>query len=479
MSKLIILSNRVSLPQPDHPSAGGLAVALQDALDDVGGIWLGWNGQQIADHLSNEFSHIEDQHVDYITCPLQHSQYSKYYCGFANNTLWPAMHDRVDLIDYKDDEYETYQQVNRLFALQLSKIAQPEDIIWVHDYHFFSVARYCRELGMKNRIGFFLHIPFARLNIWQSLPECASLIKDLCQYDVVGLQTENDQKICMQVCKQVLKAHEIDSEWLRYNHHLTQIKCYPIGVNPELIQDIALQTDKADIQSVFELDTFNQQKTIIGVDRIDYSKGLLERFDAFENFLKYYPEYHRQVTDLQVACPCRIEIPAYENLFERVKDKVKQINQEFSQKDWLPVNCVHDAVDHDLLMKIYRLADICWVSSLRDGMNLVAKEYIAAQNPHDPGVLILSQFAGAAQQMPEALIVDPQDQHAMVDALKTALNMSKVEKLERYQQLISGIKSFDINDWRNAFLEDLSNIDIIQEPIFKLPVQSSSQLSFK
>ncbi|MDN5513515.1 trehalose-6-phosphate synthase [Acinetobacter sp.] len=458
MSRLIVLSNRVSLPNPDKVTAGGLAVALQDALTDIGGVWLGWNGEKIENHQQPYFNQTEYKGVEYVTCPLTEEQYQNYYCGFANNTLWPAMHDRADLIEYQPQQYKTYQQVNRLFAQQLKKIAQPDDIIWVHDYHFFSVARYCREMGMKNRMGFFLHIPFAGIEIWNLIPTVHSLIQDLCQYDVVGLQTEHDQKKCMQVCSYYLATKPVHSQMLNCNHHPVTVKCYPIGVNPELIQKVAQQQDE-NTSTVFEFDGLADQQTIISVDRIDYSKGLIERFNALEIFLQNNPEYHKHLTDIQIACPCRMEIAAYKDLFEHLQSKVDLINQEFSQDDWLPINCTHDTISHDQLMKIYRQANICWVNSLRDGMNLVAKEFIAAQDPENPGVLILSKYTGAAAQMSEALIVDPESCSSMIQALKKALTMAKSERLERYQQLMNGLKLFDINDWRNAFLADLKGAD--------------------
>ena len=470
MSKLIILSNRVSLPNPEKSTAGGLAVALQDALQDIGGIWLGWNGEKIENHYDPHFSQTEYNGVEYITCPLTEEQYSGYYCGFANNTLWPAMHDRDDLIEYKSEEFNIYQKVNHLFAHQISQIAQPDDVIWVHDYHFLSVARYCRELGMKNRIGFFLHIPFASIKIWNLIPSAASLIQDLCQYDVVGLQTEHDQKQCMDVCHHFLACQVTGPNILSHKNHQTTIQCYPIGVNPDLIQQVA-QQEKESSHPVFEFEDLTDQKTIISVDRIDYSKGLIERFNAFEEFLKNNPEYRKHVTDLQIACPCRMEISAYKDLYDHLRSKIDFINHEFSQDDWLPINCTHETVSHDELMKIYRQANICWVNSLRDGMNLVAKEFIAAQDSEDPGVLILSKYAGAAEQMSEAIIVDPEDCRSMIKGLKKALTMPRAERLDRYKQLMKGLQRFNINDWRNAFLKDLKRVEVLK--VFKPPLRKS------
>lgn len=458
MSKLIVLSNRVNLPTPEGHSAGGLAVALQDALSDIGGVWLGWNGEQIQNQQDQYFNCTEINGIEYITCPLTEQQYQQYYSGFANTTLWPAMHDRDDLMAFDPQEFQTYQNVNRLFAEQLHRIAREDDMIWVHDYHFLSVAKYCRDLGMKNRFGFFLHIPFADLNIWKQLPIAQQLIEHLSEFDVVGLQTEHDQQNCLDVM-QYYVGGQIDADILKLSERELKVQCYPIGVNPDLIQQVAQTHDNELENSVFKFDELSNQKTIIAVDRIDYSKGLIERFNAYAEFLNQHPEYHELVTDLQIACPCRMEIPAYEDLYKRVQAKVNSINLKYAQNEWAPINCVHETVQHAQLMQIYRRADICWVNSLRDGMNLVAKEFIAAQDPSDPGVLILSKYAGSAEQMPEAIIVDPESKSSMISALKQAIQMNKVERIERYRHLIRGIKHFDINDWRNAFLKDLKHFN--------------------
>lgn len=345
--------------------------------------------------------------------------------------------------------------MNALFAKQLKQIANEDDVIWVHDYHFFSVARYCRQLGMRNKIGFFLHIPFPSATILKKIPSISTLLEDLCQYDLVGLQTQNDQQQCMQALTSILKAQKMQQTAVVYQQRMTTIKCYPIGVDAKLIQQAAKKNMLVK-NSVFDLDKVDQQKTIIGVDRIDYSKGLLERFSAFAAFLQRYPQYQKKITYLQIACPCRMGIPAYQSLNTHLNQKIEQINQQFGRLNWQPIVCTQQTLDHEKVMAVYRQTDICWISSLRDGMNLVAKEYIAAQNPINPGVLILSKYAGAAEQMQAAIIVDPNDQNAMIAALKTAIDMPKLERIARYEKLMQGITAFDINDWRNSFLNDLS-----------------------
>lgn len=473
MSKLIILSNRVSIPTQGKTVAGGLAVAIQDALCEVGGVWMGWNGEKIEESAEQEFSSVQQGHIEYMTSPLTQAQYAGYYSGFANDTLWPAMHERSDLIRYNKQDDKIYADVNRFFAQQICKIAQPEDIIWIHDYHFMSVARYCRDMGMSNKIGFFLHIPFAPLPFWQHIPNATQLIEDLCHYDVVGLQTHHDQVNCMQVCKSLIKAQELQQYLLTYRQHIVVIKDYPIGINPTAIEEAAEEAEGYDDLIDDGVSVSNENKTIIGVDRIDYSKGLLQRFSAYAEFFSQNPRYLNKVQHLQVASPCRLEVPAYQHLFEQFKIKVDLINEEFKQPDWQPIQCIYDSIDHHQLMHLYRHSDICWVSSLHDGMNLVAKEYIAAQDPRNPGVLILSKYAGAVEKMTDAVIIDPNRQNDMIRALKQAIEMPLKERIARHRKLMRVLKQFDINDWRNEFLNDLKFKNPLQQ--FKYTTSNHQQ----
>ena len=454
MGRLVVVSNRVAVPKRDDPpAAGGLAVALKEAFKARGGMWFGWSGHVVGEEPGPAKT-VRRSGVDYTVFDLTDDQYRGFYVGHANGVLWPLFHFRLGLLTYDRQQAEVYRDVNREFARRLLPHLRPDDTIWVHDYHFFSIARHCRQLGMHNKIGFFLHIPFAHEAVWREIPVASRLLQDLCEYDVVGLQTQRDQQQCMRICQTMLSGEEIHPYILRYQNKLTMMKSYPIGVNPDLIQHAAAQP-LTSTQDIFDFDSLVQQKTIIGVDRIDYSKGLLERFDAFAHFLASYPEYHQQVVDLQIACPCRMDIPAYQRLYQRLEDQIATINSQYATADWLPVNCSHQTLAHEVLMKIYRQSDICWVTSLKDGMNLVAKEYIAAQDANDPGVLILSDKAGAADQMPDALIVNPHDREAMTRALKQALEMPRAERIQRYSRLMDGLKKFDIADWRTTFLNDL------------------------
>ena len=450
MSKLIILSNRVQISKTNH-AAGGLAVALTDALQTVGGTWVGWNGQRVENRRQQKFQIQQQAPIEFHTTALTEQQYQGFYCGFANDALWPCMHTQPNSIHAHPHDFSQYQQVNLYFAQHLHKIAGPQDMIWIHDYHFLSVAYYCRKLGMRHRIGFFLHVPFPQLDTWQHLPQAALLANHLKDYDLIGLQTQHDQINAMQMLQHYTQLKADHPQQLRAPNHSIAIKHYPIGVQPQVLQQQAALTRS----TALDLPNYANQKTIISVDRIDYSKGLLEKFAALSQLLQHEPDYKRRFWQLQIACPCRLDVASYAQLYQHFQQQIQQFNTDFSEADWQPVHCYENALPHAQLMQLYRQADICWVNSIRDGMNLVAKEYIAAQDPNDPGILILSRYTGAAEQMSQALLVDPHDQRSMQSALKYALKMPKSERLQRYQALYQGLQHYDIQTWRKNFLYDL------------------------
>ena len=554
MSRLIVLSNRVKMPD-GNPMAGGLAVALHDVLVGNSVIWMGWNGEVVeADDNcdNNEFSinkqatlaymHETNAEVTYMTTGLTSKQYQHFYCGFANNVLWLLLHEQPDLMSQTAENYAGYQEVNSLFARQLKKIIQPDDVIWVHDYHFLSVAYYCKQMGMTNRIGFFLHIPFAPLAFWQQLEKSSELIRYLAHYDVLGTQTEQDKTNCIDVFQHYLKDEFLEKSLLKgmyvkdsYSrdsylkdrylqeifsksslpstlhaeqsfskttnsagvqlmlnidlsipHRLT-INAYPIGVNVDKIQQQVSHLSSP-FSSQFAKHTHKDSATkpaaqqIIAVDRIDYSKGLLERFSAYGSFLQQNPAYQNQLKLLQIACPSRLDLPVYQLLYKSVKQAVNDINQQFLPNEyqadtfeidffdadaliddltddltnnWQAITYSEKVLNHETLMRAFWHSDIGWVNSLKDGMNLVAKEYIAAQNPDNPGVLLLSGYAGAAEQMQAAVIVDPHQPKSIMQGLKTALTMPLAQRKSRYQTLLQGLQQDDLHAWQQNFLDDL------------------------
>ncbi|WP_201555507.1 alpha,alpha-trehalose-phosphate synthase (UDP-forming) [Psychrobacter sp. 72-O-c] len=536
MSRLIVLSNRVKMPD-NNPMAGGLAVALHDVLIGNSDIWMGWNGNIVDAHVdtdddcaTNEFSSSKQTSlasadlqrantmVTYVTIALTTKQYQHFYCGFANNVLWPLLHEQTDLISQAPQDYAGYQAVNCLFARQLKKLIQPNDVIWVHDYHFLSVAYYCRQLGMSNRIGFFLHIPFVPLAFWQQLDKSSELIKRLAYYDVLGTQTQQDKANCLAVFQHYLKGSFLKESHLKdplinTSHtkrdfaksnpsagvqlmlnldldlesattHRLVINAYPIGVNVAKIQQqvvnlsspLSLQAAK-DTQKKNTMKPAAQQ--IIAVDRIDYSKGLLERFTAYRYFLQQYPTYQNQLKLLQIACPSRLDLPVYQRLYKGVRQAVNNVNQQFlpnacrtdvfkadaSEADtfknddyinnWKAIAYSEKVLSQEMLMTAFWHSDVGWVNSLKDGMNLVAKEYIAAQNPDNPGVLLLSRYAGAAEQMQAAVIIDPHQPKSIIHGLKTALEMPLAQRKNRYQTLFQGLQQDNSHAWQQDFLDDL------------------------
>ncbi len=468
MSKLIVLSNRVNLPNKKSPKAvaGGLAVALQEALAKDGGIWVGWNGQVVTNISNmpdtvNQFATEQHDKVTYVTTAFSPIQYEKYYCGYANNRLWAGMHDRTDLIVSSSEDFSVYQAVNRMFAKQLQQIAQPDDMIWIQDYHFFAVARHCRDLGMKQRIGFFLHIPFPQLWVWDFLTYGQTLINQLLDYDVVGLQTQQDAQNCVAVIEQLLPhAIQITQTNVRtlitYGNHTTLIQAYPIGINPVYIHKLASQplSDPAVLKNLTSTIT-----TILAVERLDYTKGIPERLQAFAAFLQRYPQYLERIQLYQIACPSRLDIQTYQQLRQQVHTLVEQINSQFATASWQPIIYQEDPVSHDNLMPLFRQCQICWVNSLKDGMNLVAKEYIAAQDEQNAGILILSKNAGAAHQLQQAILVDPNSNDSMIEGLYQALTMTKQQREQRHQSLLKSIYETDIDTWRAHFLADLTHMD--------------------
>ena len=516
MSRLIVLSNRVKMPD-NNPMAGGLAVALQDILTGNSVIWMGWNGDIIDSSDAGEINSFSNRQqaaiaspctqgthteVTYMTTALTTQQYQHFYCGFANNVLWPMLHEQPKLINQAPEDYAGYQAVNRLFAQQLKSILQPDDVIWVHDYHFLSVAYHCKKLGIKNRIGFFLHIPFAPLAFWRQLAQSCELIKQLAHYDVLGTQTQQDKAHCLAVLQHYLKenlveekpfedslaknslldflpinvlyskqsvtrAHTASGTQLKLHlelkpQHTLIINAYPIGVNVTKIQQqvshLFSPLSLSSIKHIQNNDTVKPiSQRIIAVDRIDYSKGLLERFSGYRDFLQQYPAYQNQLQLLQIACPSRLDLSTYQRLYKEVKQAVYNVNQQFSPNtdSWQAIDYSEEVLSHETVMTAFCQSDIGWVNSLQDGMNLVAKEYIAAQNPDNPGVLMLSRYAGAAEQMQAAVIIDPYQPKSIIEGLKAALIMPLGERKSRYQALLQGLQQENLHAWQQSFLDDL------------------------
>ncbi|MDN7458512.1 alpha,alpha-trehalose-phosphate synthase (UDP-forming) [Burkholderia cenocepacia] len=461
MSRLIIVSNRVAPISEGEPAAGGLAIGVYDALKETGGMWFGWSGEVVASGAPQPQIRIEERGpVTFATVGLSRRDYDQYYRGFSNATLWPAFHYRADLIQYDRHEFDGYRRVNVWLAQQLVPLLQDDDVIWVHDYHLIPFARALRDAGVKNRIGFFLHIPFPAAQVLVNVPPHRELVESLCAFDLLGFQTEPDLRA---FCDYV--EFEADGDVERDGHAVhvrafgqtLRAAAYPIGVYPDEIASLAQAGEHG--KAVRTLATsLRGRQLIMSVDRLDYSKGLVERFRAFEKLLEHQASIRNRVSFLQIAPSTRADLRAYQDIRLQLEAESGRINGRYAELDWAPILYIHRQYDRQVLAALYRLARVGFVTPLRDGMNLVAKEYVSAQNPDDPGVLVLSRFAGAARELTGALIVNPIDIDGMADALSQALTMPLAERRARYADMIAQLRENNVSVWRDNFLRDLQHV---------------------
>jgi trehalose 6-phosphate synthase len=456
MGRLIVISNRVTMPaEPGAVATGGLAMALAAALQQDRGIWFGWSGRTTT-AFTGQLSMTRVSGVTVATVDLEDQDVHEYYNGFANETLWPLCHYRLDLAQFERSSDQGYQRVNARFAETVRPLIEPDDMIWVHDYHLIPLARELRRMGVKNRIGFFLHIPWPARQLVTALPRHRQLVEALFDYDLIGFQTVD----WLQPFQNYL-VHEVDGEVLsggrvRAFGRTVSAGAFPIGIDAKPFAEVAAGP-AAEQSRERMLASLGDRALIVGVDRLDYSKGLEERFHAYEQFLTDNPSWREQVQLLQIAPPTREGVDAYQHIRAGLDSLTGRINGAFATVDWTPVQYVNRAYGRDELAGIYSAARVGLVTPLRDGMNLVAKEYVAAQRPEDPGVLILSRFAGAALQLKEALIVNPYSREDVSEAIKRALAMPLDERKRRWESLMAGVQADDVDAWRDDFVGALQH----------------------
>lgn len=454
MGRLIVVSNRVNPPRdPGVGSVGGLAMALAAALRESSGLWFGWSGETCETFTGN----LSIQQVGGVTVALvdlEEQDRQEYYNGYANRTLWPLFHYRTDLVAYERSFDEGYERVNTRFAETLRPLIQPDDLIWVQDYHLLPLARELRRRGVRNRIGFFLHIPWPARRQLTTLPRHAELVEALFDYDLIGFQTKDSREAFAEYIVHHADG-EVDADGVVTAFgKRSRIGAFPIGIDAT---DFAKAVRSSPAKAAFDKTRASLlgRKMIVGVDRLDYSKGLEERFSAYEQLLIDHPDQLEKVFFLQIATPSRDEVEAYQDIRTRLEALSGRINGALADIDWVPIRYVNRAYRRDALAGIYRAAHVGLVTPLRDGMNLVAKEYVAAQDPADPGVLILSELAGAAEQMSQALIVNPFSREDMAEAMRQALIMPLDERIARWSALNDGVQRDDVAAWRDSFVAAL------------------------
>lgn len=454
MSRLVVVSNRVAIPSGGKTPPGGLAVAVLAALQEHGGLWFGWSGE-VTEDRDPEPRVVRRRNVTYTTIDLQTEDHEQYYNGFCNSVLWPLCHYRTQYVDYSRQEWQAYNRVNELFARKLAPLLRADDLIWVHDYHLFSLARKLRDLGIRNRMGFFLHIPFPAWGLWRTLPCYKDLLQHTCEYDLVGFQTADDLLSFHNCVKYGLNLGIRDDNWITSQHHELEADVFPIGIDVQAITSAAEQSRNSSTRKRLAR-SLKHRKLIIGVDRLDYSKGLLSRFKAFERFLERFPRHNRKCVFLQIAPQSRKDAEGYAEIRRELEESAGHINGRFADFDWVPVRYLNQGFGRDVLVGFLHTARVGLVTPLRDGMNLVAKEYVAAQDPEDPGVLVLSRLAGAARELYEgAIMVNPFDMDAVAEALDAALNTPLDERVQRWRTMMEVLRNNDICAWRNAFVKRL------------------------
>lgn len=450
--RLVAISNRTAAGS--ESKAGGLAVALWETLVETKGLWLGWSGR-VLDRETDRVAHSEEDGVRFALSDLSRRQYDGFYLGFSNSVLWPVMHNRIDLAVFDGDGFDHYRQVNEKFARLAMGEASDGDFVWVHDYHFFLVARMMRLRGWRGKIGFFLHIPFPSPEGFRAMPQHRELGEALCAYDTVGLQTGRDLYNLSRYLEEEFGAEELPDGRYRVGERTVRLLHCPIGIDVEAFAQAA-EEDTAILAAARLIKFLGNRQLVLGIDRMDYSKGLPQRFEGMARLFDQHPDVHGRISFTQVAPPSRSVVEGYVQLREQLDQLSGRINGDYGDLDWIPIRYLARGYAREEVAGLYRLARVCLVTPLQDGMNLVAKEFIAAQNPEDPGVLVLSQFAGAAEQMKEALIVNPYDATAIADAVYAAIHMPLDERKRRWAALIEGLKAQDINWWRNRFLDAVS-----------------------
>ena len=457
MSRLVVVSNRVAPIQEGEATAGGLAAGVLDALKQKGGLWFGWSGEvTAAGEPKAERSSVERNvgPITLFTIDLSRQDYDEYYRGFANDTLWPVLHYQIGLGHFEWSEFEGYRRVNDLFAAGLTPLVRTDDLIWVHDYHLLCLANSLRARGLTNRIGLFLHTPFPAPGVFMTIPSHAALIEAMCAYDLLGFQTEIDRTAFIDYVLRHAGGVPLESDGeVSVFGRIVRTGVYPIGVH---VDEVRAQAETpVNRRQATRMRANLLERLILSVDRLDYSKGLRQRFSAFERFLADYPAQHGLVTFMQIAPPSRSDIDTYQRIRRELEGEAGRINGRFAEVDWVPLRYLNRSFARNVLMPLYAEAQACLVTPLRDGMNLVAKEYVAAQDPEEPGVLILSEFAGAARELDAALLVNPYDEAGMARAMDRALSMAVEERQERHQAMLRVMRANSLEQWRDRFEADL------------------------
>jgi alpha,alpha-trehalose-phosphate synthase [UDP-forming] len=466
--RLVIVSNRlpIVIGQEEEswriaPGAGGLITALAPVMRRNSGLWVGWPGCGEEAPLEELFARFNaEQGYQLAPVPLSEEQVEKYYQGFSNETLWPLFHDLLGYCRFQTDTWQAYQEVNARFAEVLLAHSRPGDVTWIHDYQLLLVGQALKQLGMQQSLGFFLHIPFPSPDLYRRLPWRDEIIRAMLAYDLIGFQTLRDRRNFVACATSLLPDTEVISRHRHYTlvrsgERFVKVGHYPISIDFAEFNDAACSQEVAEAAWYLH-EQLEERQLLLGIDRLDYTKGIPDRFLAFERALEKYPDLHKRISLLQVVVPSRTLVADYQDLKELLDQVAGRINARFSEPGWTPIYYVFRSLERMQLLAHYRASEIALVTPLRDGMNLVAKEYCAASVDGN-SVLILSEFAGAADELGRgALLVNPYDVEATADAIHQAFLMSHPERQRRMKMLQSEIRRHDVHLWLRRFMEHLA-----------------------
>ena len=466
MNRLLVVSNRLPFALDSAgedlwtvtPATGGLVSAIEPVLLDRGGTWIGWPG--IVGEIPKQPLAEATRGAGYkvVAVTLSETERDEFYYGYSNEVIWPLFHDLQNFCNFDPAYWQAYKEVNERYAEAIVRSAQPDDFIWVHDYHLMYVAQAIRERSMSQKLSaltFFLHIPFPPHDIFAKLPQQRRLLRALLQFDLLGFQTRRDLRNFLQCVRRVmldakvLSRRELDV--VCFEDRKIRVGHFPIGIDFDSFANSAKSEAVAQKSQQLRA-SFPDCQLILGSDRLDYSKGIPERLRAFRDALERYPELRGRVVLIQVVVPSRVEIPKYHEFKGRIDRLVGDINGRFSTSNWFPVQYHFRGLNREALLAHYRACDIAFITPLKDGMNLVAKEYCACRIEED-GVLILSQFAGAAEQLrPGAILVNPYDVEQMADTILKAFRMSQAERNARMKRMRRVLRNENVVWWVDSFL---------------------------
>ncbi|MEE9285798.1 MAG: trehalose-6-phosphate synthase [Dehalococcoidia bacterium] len=459
-ARLVVVSNRVpSLPSPGgkdesrRSAVGGLVSALRPVLERRDCLWFGWSGRSTdgAPTAGPKVSSVGT--IKLVTVDLSRVETRLFYSIFANQTLWPLLHSFPHHVVIRQDAYRAFRRINRRYAQQLWPLLREGDLLWVHDFHLFPLGDELRRLGWKGKIGHFLHVPFSPADIFAILPWSRDLLETLFAYDLVGFHTKRFAHNLLDALETAFGGTASNGVF-RWGDRSLRVGVHPIGIDPESFARWARVGEPGAVDRLLQRIS-PQHRVILGVDRLDYTKGVPDRLLAFEHLLKHYPSVRRGVSMVQISAPSRATLPEYINEKERLDLLVGRINGHFAEAGWDPVHYLYRAYTQEELAAIYRRTDVCLVTPLRDGMNLVAKEFVSSQTHGDPGVLVLSEFCGAAETMKQALIVNPYDIEGTARTIYRALRMPLAERRNRWEHLFSEVRTNTSEAWCDGFLHSL------------------------